>query len=377
MALSFFGRFLRWGGMALCLGQVPLPAIWMERGPADVGPAGLSLSVTNRQVILRYQSGEASARTVAFWIRRDAPFGEMADLTNAQLIDRVRTAAGSTTFIPDDNGQYFAAAMIYVSAQEGKQAYYLIPAPEEAVVDWVPPRLPIFPMLPTPILVTNPTPVSTGTASSGALASNGVTSSVSNTNGGATNQGSSSNLSWATPTGSNAVPSPPPVSTQVVVQFPSNAFYPPWLQALNPSAQGDKLNLPVKEFLSALTNLLTERQKQESPRPIREQYFSQLPDPGDVSELAAASRELRDLWGDLLRHRRDALPTGETDIYPLLLRYGNATVLLEGAYVRIMEKGLSLGEVERLRSDFAAVQRELISLWKRVETRLKDNITSP
>lgn len=372
MALGSLGSLLRLGGMALILGHGPLAAIWMERGPAEVGPAGLSLSVTNRQVILRYQSGEASARTVAFWIRRDAPFGEMADLTNATLIDRVRTAAGSTTFIPDDNGQYFAAAMVYVSAQEGKQSYYLIPAPEEAVVDWVPPRLPVFPLLPAPILVTNPTPASAVTAASGAMGSNGI----SNTNGQSNNQGSSSNLSWASPSPSNGPPTAAALP-QVVVQFPTNAFYPPWLQALNPGAQGDKVNLPVKEFMSALTNLLTERQKQEPSRPLRDQYFSRLPDPGDISELAAASRELRDLWGDLLRHRRDALPLGETDIYPLLLRYGNATVLMESAYVRIMEKGLPLGEVERLRSDFASVQRELIALWKRVETRLKDNIISP
>ncbi|MBN8218857.1 MAG: hypothetical protein J0L75_19620 [Spirochaetes bacterium] len=339
-------RFLHWrflGNALACLAALlaPVWGAWLESATPLIGPALLQARATNRQVILRVRTGEASARTVAFFMRRDAPFSEMSDLTNAFLVDRVRTSGGSTTFIPDENGTYYAAALIYASADASRQTYHLLISGEAVEVDWVPPKMPLIPFVaPQPIPVETPR---------------------------------ETNVAPAKLAETNQKPAAAP-SVNVAVQWPTNLFL-PFLAAMNPpQVPNDKQNLSAKEFLAALTNLLAERKAAEAPRPLRDRYFNQDPDPADLEELSTCSRELRDLYGALARHRREALPVTEAEVYPLLLTYANAVVRLEQCLVRIMQRGIKLQEAERLQGDFADVNRELLELWRRLDARLKEGV---
>jgi hypothetical protein len=331
-------------------------ATWLESATPLVGPALLQVRATNRQVILRIRTGESVSRTVAFFMRRDAPFTEASDLTNAFLVDRVRTAGGSTTFVPDDNGVYYGAALVYVSADAVRQSYQFLISEDGAEVDWVPPRLPPMPF-PTP-------PV----APASHEAPKAVASEPRETNAPAKPiepEGVRSNAPAA---------AAPATSVNVAVQWPSNYFL-PFLAAMNPpQPPSDKMNLSARDFLSALTNLLAEKKTTEEPRPERDRYFSRDPDAVELEELSACSRELRDLFGALARHRREALPVTESEVYPMLLSYGNAVLRLEQCFIRIMQRGIKLAEAERLQSDFAEVNRELLELWRRLDERLKEAV---
>lgn len=331
-------------------------ATWLESATPLVGPALLQVRATNRQVILRIRTGESVSRTVAFFMRRDAPFTEASDLTNAFLVDRVRTSGGSTTFVPDDNGVYYGAALIYVSADATRQSYQFLICEDGAEVDWVPPRLPPMPFLAPPVAAVTLEPPKTVAVEPRE-----------------TNLPPQLSEPEAVRTNAPAATTPAP-SVNVAVQWPSNYFL-PFLAAVNPpQPSSDKMNLSARDFLSALTNLLAEKKATQEPRPERDRYFSRDPDAVEMEELSACSRELRDLYGALARHRREALPVTESEVYPMLLSYGNAVLRLEQCLIRIMQRGIKLSEAERLQSDFTEVNRELLELWRRLDERLKEAV---
>lgn len=315
---------------------------WYEKNILT-GPLRLTAGISSGTVVLAYQSGELQQRTIAFYARKDKPIQEIADLTESQLVDRTRGAAGITAFTPKENGNYYFAVVTYMSIQSNLQNYSFLPAEKSVLVDFLSVVSNTSNAAKNPDTRVDPTTPATGT--------------------------------FSTPTNTVRVMT---VTNAVDVRLVLTNLPDLQIQYENfISNLTERHSNEVVYFAGMVTNLMDQfRSNEEKYLLTRDKYFSHEPREEDGKELSELTGELRELYAALYRFRMDTIrPPQEYQVYPLLARYTQITARLQKNYFLIVNQGLKWSIAQRLAGEWIEVSKEVTQLYDRLLGRLRAELT--
>ncbi len=352
---------------------------WLERGSAlPEGASLLQAEEVSKQIVLNFKSGHSTVRTIGYFVSRNLPINEIADLSNCSLFDRVRVISGSTVYIPTQNGTYYFAAVIYESRESNRQIYSFVPCENSLKVSWIPEFL-----APPAQGATKPKiRVSMDSNFSNLADADKADTQQISPKANETNEVGTSDAGVQKNEGS-----------KVTIMAMSDLY----ATGQTEKAIGELVS-PMKELMLVVSNLLQQniniKNDDLTNVKARERYqtfFTRELTAEIQTEIDDLILEMRGLYADFYTHRMsfeakknkalaisDKVPRLEAigqriDELSLLARYGNAGVSMHKLLLLTMEYGYRWGEVERLSNEYFSLAKETLNYFQYRMKELKSD----